>query len=183
MANIRYVGSPPLRADLIKDKTLSRVWTKWLESVGTTLDGLSATAADDVQARAYVATDQSVPASTSYKLPLSTTYDAASIINETSDRITPGVAGVYRFHSQVRWQYSQVALEVTITIVVSGVTKSQKKQLLPYKGTTETADVVISDSYSLSASDYIEVYVSQSSAVDRTVVGDSRYSFITVERA
>jgi hypothetical protein len=121
----------------------------------------------------------SLPSATWTKITFnSTDFDTNSVVNTSTGRITPNVAGYYQIFASVYINYaSSNIIRLGLSIYKNG------SQL---KGDTTTGSTAFYGVYTISgliyfngSSDYLEIYGFQQSSTDATMLASGTYTYCT----
>ena len=99
----------------------------------------------------------------------------------TSSTFTPTTAGKYFIHTQINFDINATTNSIEVRVHKNGtmVVKSRKTH---YYGNSQQTYIISTIQEANGTSDYFEIYTSQNSGSDRTLVGDAAQTYFTAYR-
>lgn len=99
----------------------------------------------------------------------------------TNSTFTPTTAGKYFIHSQINFDINTITTSIEVRVHKNGsmVVKSRKTH---YFGNSQQTYIISTIQEANGTSDYFEIYVSQNSGGQRTLVGDAAQTYFTAYR-
>ena len=99
----------------------------------------------------------------------------------TNSTFTPTIAGKYFIHTQINFDINATTNSIEVRVHKNGslVVKSRKTH---YFGNSQQTYIISTIQEANGSSDYFEIYTSQNSGSDRTLVGDAAQTYFTAYR-